>query len=238
MFAISRLTSSVPGRIIVVGGVVFALGGGSATAAALITSKQIKDGTITVKDLSKATVKQLQGGAGANGAGGAKGTDGANGPAGPAGAVGPIGATGATGPQGVPGTPGAPGASAFDGIPSGTTIGGQVMIDDHGVTADDLIDTAGSFGARLPAIPTAKLVGYSQYVANAYQATDAECPGTTTNPQSAPGVLCLYVTSPINVKNESVTVTSASHRLGFSMRVGAAAGGYTQLNAVWSYKAA
>jgi hypothetical protein len=69
---------------------------GSALAASLITSKQIKDGTIQVKDISKTARAQLA-------------VPGPQGPAGPAGAAGATGAqgdkgeTGARGEQGVPG---------------------------------------------------------------------------------------------------------------------------------------
>ena len=67
----------------------FALGlviatAGTATAAKLITGNQIKDGTITSKDLSKALRKQI-------------GKTGKRGPTGPAGATGATGATGTTG---------------------------------------------------------------------------------------------------------------------------------------------
>ena len=66
---------------------------GSAVAASLITSKQIKDGTIQVKDLSKATINAL------------KGKQGTAGPQGPAGAQGPQGAKGDTGAAGAPAPP-------------------------------------------------------------------------------------------------------------------------------------
>lgn len=71
---------------------------GTATAARLITGKQIRDGSISAQDLSPAVRKQLAqtGGAGAAG------------PPGAAGAVGPAGAAGAAGPAGAKGDPGVP----------------------------------------------------------------------------------------------------------------------------------
>lgn len=60
---------------------------GTATAAKLITGKQIKDGTISSKDLSKAVRQQLA----------------RAGVAGPAGSAGPPGAKGEAGPKGEPG---------------------------------------------------------------------------------------------------------------------------------------
>jgi hypothetical protein len=77
-----------------------AVGGGSATAASLITSKDIKDGTIAARDIKKGsiTVNRLSKGSqarlrkagtpGTVGAQGAAGKNGANGPAGPSGAKG------------------------------------------------------------------------------------------------------------------------------------------------------
>jgi hypothetical protein len=62
--------------------------GGSAVAASLITSKQIKDGTIQLRDLSKSARAGLEG---------ARGPQGAPGPAGAAGAPGAPGARGQDG---------------------------------------------------------------------------------------------------------------------------------------------
>jgi hypothetical protein len=67
---------------------------GSAVAASLITSKQIKDGTIQTKDLSKRARSALNG---------------AKGPGGPQGAPGPQGLKGDTGSAGAAGKDGAPG---------------------------------------------------------------------------------------------------------------------------------
>ena len=58
------------------------VGGGAATAAKLVTGAGIKDGSITLKDLSKGTKAALKGAQGAPGAAGAQGA------AGPAGAPG------------------------------------------------------------------------------------------------------------------------------------------------------
>jgi hypothetical protein len=70
---------------------------GSAVAASLITSKQIKDGTIQTKDISKKAQKSLKGKAGATGP---QGPAGSAGPAGPAGAAGAAGAKGDKGDKG------------------------------------------------------------------------------------------------------------------------------------------
>jgi hypothetical protein len=74
---------------------------GSAVAASLITSKQIKDGTIQTKDISKKARKALKGQRGPVGPAGAQGPAGAAGTAGAAGAKGDKGDKGDTGATGV-----------------------------------------------------------------------------------------------------------------------------------------
>jgi hypothetical protein len=78
---------------------------GSAVAASLITSKQIKDGTIQTRDISKKARTQL------------KGKTGAAGPRGPAGPKGDVGAKGETGASGASGASGAKGTDGTDGAP-------------------------------------------------------------------------------------------------------------------------
>jgi hypothetical protein len=68
---------------------------GTATAAKLITGKQIKNGTISEKDLSKAVRKKLA----------KTGSTGLQGPAGPLGQAGKDGAPGLAGEDGSPDTP-------------------------------------------------------------------------------------------------------------------------------------
>jgi hypothetical protein len=90
---------------------------GSAVAASLITSKQIKDGTIQTKDISKKAQKALRG---------------KTGPQGPQGMHGPKGDTGATGAQGPkgdtgdPGTNGTNGTNGTDGAPGTARAYAQV----------------------------------------------------------------------------------------------------------------
>ena len=68
---------------------------GSAVAASIITSAQIKNGTIQLRDINSKARKALKGQTGPQGPAGAKGAPGAKGA---------TGATGATGPAGAPGT--------------------------------------------------------------------------------------------------------------------------------------
>ena len=82
--------------VVAVFALVLALGG-TAVAASVITSKQIKDGTIQTKDISKKAQKALKGKTGSTGATGAQGAAGAQGPKGDTGAAGTNGTNGAPG---------------------------------------------------------------------------------------------------------------------------------------------
>ena len=89
-----------PSMVVAVIALVAALSG-SAVAASLITSKQIKDGTIQPRDLSKNARAAIKGPAGPDGP---KGDKGDKGDPGAAGAAGPKGDKGDTGETGAPGS--------------------------------------------------------------------------------------------------------------------------------------
>ncbi|HEX2461644.1 MAG TPA: hypothetical protein VHJ58_15985 [Vicinamibacterales bacterium] len=76
----------------------------SAAAAFVVTSKNIKDGTIQTVDISAKAKRALKGNRGPRGAAGLTGLQGAAGPQGLAGAAGPQGRTGPQGPTGHLGT--------------------------------------------------------------------------------------------------------------------------------------
>jgi hypothetical protein len=76
-------------------------GTGTATAAKLLTGKNVRDGSLGVKDLSKKARKSLKGAKGATGERGSAGQAGAQGAQGPAGPQGLQGATGLQGPAGI-----------------------------------------------------------------------------------------------------------------------------------------
>ena len=82
----------IPGLLIAIALIAVVATSGSAVAAALVTGKQIKNGTIQLKDIHKKTRAKLKGGAGPRGVQGAKGEQG---PKGDTGEPGP--ATGAAG---------------------------------------------------------------------------------------------------------------------------------------------
>jgi Collagen triple helix repeat (20 copies) len=82
---------------IIAGIVAMLVSAASATAAFVVTSKNIKDGTIQTVDISAKAKRALKGNRGPRGFRGPQGAPGAQGPA------------GAQGPPGTPGTPGPPG---------------------------------------------------------------------------------------------------------------------------------
>ena len=100
--------------------VALGVGATSATAASLITSANIKDGTIKMRDLSpslKAKIKKANAAtAGVNGTNGAKGDAGANGANGANGLDGAAGANGVAGAKGDNGSDGADGQDGRDGV--------------------------------------------------------------------------------------------------------------------------
>jgi hypothetical protein len=142
---------------------------GSAVAASLITSKQIKDGTIQTKDISKKAQKSLRGKTGA------KGATGATGAAGPAGAAGPKGDKGDVGPAG----------PFPDTLPSGKTLRGDYatagQVPSGGGFATDSI----SFDYPLATAPTVHFIAVGV-------TPPAECPGTAAAPAAQSGHLCVY----------------------------------------------
>jgi hypothetical protein len=82
-----RSKKPTPGLVVAIVALSVAMSG-SAVAASLVTGKQIKNGSITKKDISKGTLRQLQG------------FDGEKGDVGPTGPQGPQGLPGAGGPAG------------------------------------------------------------------------------------------------------------------------------------------
>ncbi|HZO60165.1 MAG TPA: hypothetical protein VFB51_10775 [Solirubrobacterales bacterium] len=104
----------------------FAALGGSAYAAVTVTGANVKDGTITGKDvknrslstgkLSASALSSLTGKPGPAGPQGDKGAPGPAGATGPAGPTGPKGETGATGPAGPEGPQGSRGLQGPSGV--------------------------------------------------------------------------------------------------------------------------
>ncbi len=106
----------------------------TAGAASLITGQQIKDGTITPRDLSTALRRQIAKAEATPGPVGAQGAAGPQGPAGAADGMGVAGQAGAPGEQGIPGPTGviAYAKAARSGALGGRVDGGR----SSGITSD------------------------------------------------------------------------------------------------------
>lgn len=120
---------------------VVAAGAGSATAAKLITGKQIKNGSIKAKDLSPGVKAKLR----------RTGRDGAVGPIGTPGPLGAPGPIGAPGPKGDTGPVGPTGLSLFtfadSAVDNGLTLSGADTV--VTATAQQLPNASGAVGGSL-----------------------------------------------------------------------------------------
>jgi hypothetical protein len=188
-----------------------ALGGTSVAAIQALPknsvgTKQIKNGAVTKKKINKKTLAQLRGN---------------RGPQGPQGAQGPPGAQGAQGIQGIQG----PAGPITGDLPAGVTLRGTWGGEGSASGAGDYRGSTAMFGLRLPASPT------RHFIPNG-GVPPASCPGTLTNPQAAPGHLCVYQGA--NINNLSSTIIDETNagtgRYGFTFLIfPAGAGNY------WSY---
>ncbi len=136
-----------------------------------VGSKQVINGALQTKDLSKKARKALKGNRGLRGLTGAQGAK---------------GATGAQGAQGLQGPTG-----PFPGVlPSGKTIRGQYAMYDRAVGASEYAYDAISFGFTLASPPQVHFIKTGT-------APPATCPGTVTSPQANAGHLCVYESATI-----------------------------------------
>jgi collagen triple helix repeat protein len=160
------------GLIVAVVALVVALAG-TAVAAVGLNSKQKKEVTKIAKKFAG-----KQGPAGPQGNPGAAGAKGATGAAGSKGATGAAGAKGATGPAGATGAAGLAEAKL---LPGDTSTGVWSFLDE----GPSVTFVSISFPLRVEPEPNL----YFQQVGA--EPTE-ECPGSATNPQAAPGNLCVY----------------------------------------------
>lgn len=127
------------------------------------------------------------------------GTQGIQGPAGPEGqrgAQGPQGIQGAQGPVGPIGPQGIPGPF-MQLLPSGQTLRGYYFITATQPGASGVVaSTSVSFGFALSSAPQAHYI-------RAGEVAPAACPGSTTNPQAAPGHVCVFEQSAVNVSSSA-----------------------------------
>ena len=216
-------------HLLVVVGILLSLGG-TATAASLITStnikdntiqsRDVKDGSLLLKDFAEAERAKLKG------------------------------ATGATGATGAAGATGARGASAFDAPPTGTVIRGGGTLSVEASAADVELRTY----APLPFTPASPLVddGVSRnlFFGDPFAATatgeddTTSCPGTYDAPGATAGKLCVFLAYADHVKDGTAFVWSGADYAadgaesnGFFVSVATDGPGTVAVPYVWTYKA-
>ncbi len=192
---------------------------GTATAASLITGKQIKDGTISSKDLTRGVRGQLL-------------RVGPTGDRGDRGDRGPRGEQGVKGDQGAKGDPGPVG----EALPSGKTLYGiyQAVTDNAADAAP--VRAAVSFPVTLPADPFPHFIPYGS------PAPSGCAGGSLTSPAASPGHLCVYESAATNrtfdkFSNVITGLTGETSRYGFLIEFEAANAGTSSTRGVWAVTA-
>ena len=193
---------------------------GTAFAANLITSGDIKDGTIKKKDLSAQAKKSLRG------------------------------PPGEQGEQGIQGEQGEPGPSGLSGgtIPSGTTVtgawGGRYIAALAGTQTNSYLLTY-SFPLPAPVRLTDSNVQFGAGTAGPVGDADATCNGSVANPTAPAGKVCIY--SQDNARDNSTLTgfklsaaqgTTDADAFGFTVRiVNVNTPGTMRAEGTWAYTA-
>ncbi len=178
--------------------------------------------------------------------------------AGPAGPAGPAGATGSQGPAGAQGPVGSRGLSAFDPLPSGTTVRG--VVGGWGNTANLSFVTESLPASTTTAIKsqdmiiahTPRLVSYceSTYVDGVEDCLSADelakdetvCTGSFDNPTAPAGKVCIYVDvmyMAYDLEAQLVAATANPAQgspFGFGLQWFTASG-TSKVKATWAYTA-
>jgi hypothetical protein len=182
--------------------------GGTSYAAVKITSKDIKDHTITVKDLSPKTVKKLRGQRGPQGPPGTNGTNGAD---------------------------GADGRDATDVLESGKTITGSVFYRiTAGVAGEEMYQSI-PLPAHAPAPMTS--AGFAPDAVPATSGHDPTCTGTWEVPTAPAGRLCGYYKTGSNLSDAYLATTSPGKNESFTVALTPTAAGLILVSLRWAYTA-
>jgi hypothetical protein len=229
---------------------------GGAAAATLITGADIKNGSITDKDIRKNAVRtkhvtngtllsnDFKAGQLPAGATGPRGVPGANGekgdpclPTTPAcvGPKGDPGTNGTNGTAGTNGTNGTNGASVFaSSIPSGTTLTG-IIHRKHDCTVQCRFDESFVVPAASP--PTS--ANFASDGSGATTDDDVACLGTHSNPTAPPGKVCIYLEGQENASTMTGDLVAVGGtRRGFMVNVAPfTAGAATLVSASWAFTA-
>ncbi len=156
--------------------------------------------------------------------------------AGGPGTQGPTGPQGATGPQGDTGASGLRGLSAWDTIPSGQTVIGELIFDTHQSETLDFDAIYTAFPGRAPA--PVNDVNFAPH--QAASDDDPTCTGTGPAPTAPAGKVCLYIitVSPENqVAGGSGILADRGFRVAVTPTELLNAGGEQFIYATWAYTA-
>jgi hypothetical protein len=158
-------------------------------------------------------------------------------PAGPQGPQGPQGPKGDPGPQGAKGDKGDPGVPSGV-LPSKETIRGVYLLQFHTASVGSAGVTAISFGAELSFAPSAAPANFIK----AGQGPTANCPGSPSDPQAAPGNVCVYEQAETNTAvarlfRISSSTVDAADRYGVGLIKYAAGTGAAQSWGTWAVTA-
>jgi hypothetical protein len=176
---------------------------------------------------------------------GPQGPAGVAGPAGPAGVAGATGAVGAQGPTGDTGEAGPVGPQGATGatgpypttLPSGQTLRGSFSVEFTAAAVNSRGASAISFPIPLATEP----IGVELHAG--FDPATPGCPGSSTNPQAAPGFFCAYETLEINIGFKCVAQTGGGYNcdqtdtFGTSIFVRSAAAGQATLVGSWAVTA-
>lgn len=185
--------------------------GGTSYAAVKITTKDIKDHTITVQDLSPKTVKKLRGHRGLQGVAGTNGTNGTN------------------------GADGVDGRDATDVLESGKTITGSVFYRITASVAGEEMYQSIPLPAHAPAPMTS--AGFAPDAVPATSGHDPTCTGTWEVPTAPAGRLCGYYKTGSNLSGAYLATTSPGKDESFTVALTPAAAGLILVSLRWAYTA-
>jgi hypothetical protein len=190
-----------PGTVLAIAALVLATSGtsiaGTQVVNRLITGRDIKDGSVQLRDLSPRARKALRGNRGLQGQAGTPGAQ---------------GVAGLKGDKGDKGETGQAGTSLFNAatIPSGTTIrgawGGRYITAVAGNQQNSYLLTYG-FPLRAPVKLRDSDVQFGANTAGPVGDADPACNGSVANPTAPPGKVCIYVNEGPNGTRSNSTLT-------------------------------
>ncbi len=196
-----------------------------------------KRGSTNVIPGTSAADWELMAARGEAGPTGPPGPVGATGPAGPEGPGGPAGPQGATGPQGAQGATGPRGFSAWDTIPSGLTVIGEIRYQALAAsTADHVIYVA--LPGKAPVALASANVNFAADGSGVTIDDDPTCTGTYFVPTAPSGKVCIYAGSGGNLSSVAGGASDVLRTAGFYVLLNPLiAEANTHLAVTWAYTA-